>query len=216
RRVIQVEREAAADQAAIGKCAHDEIAGAAVAYAQSLISVARWCHERSGRAMSRSAIPMGAQALEQRIERLVRVRVPLTRTRQAAAVIAAVTGLSACAMLPLVSASAGPAQRLLALLHSRDYVVEGDVKSTLAQLRREGDLGEAIAALGAADWQTREKAAWILGQVGDRRAVLPLLEAWRRDRSESRSTMAWALGVIGDSLAESPLIASLSASSAEE
>src|SRR5262249_249313 len=151
-----------------------------------------------------------ANCLEQRIERLVRAPLPLTRMRLAAVTIVGVAGLSACVMLPTVSASASSAQRLLALLQGRDYRVEGDVKSALADLRRQGEVNEVVGALRSPDWETREKAAWILGQIGDRRTVPPLIAAWRQDRSESRSTMAWALGTIGDSRAVSALITSLS------
>ena len=216
RRMIHVEREAAADQAAIGMSPHDEVAKATVAYAQSLISVARWRRGLSGQAARGSAIPVGAtHCIEKRIERLVRDPAPLTRTRLASAAIVAIACLGTCLMLPMVSVSAGSAQRLFELLHGRDYRVEGDVKSTLADLRREGEMGDVVAALGAPAWETREKAAWILGQIGDRKAVPPLISAWRRDRSESRSTMAWALGTIGDSRAVSALIASVSEPSAE-
>jgi HEAT repeat protein len=65
------------------------------------------------------------------------------------------------------------------------------------------------------DWHVRHDAAAALGEVGDPRAVEPLI-ACLRDPSEAVCDVAgWALGEIGDARAVEPLIAALRDSDGE-
>ena len=58
-------------------------------------------------------------------------------------------------------------------------------------------------------WRVRRDAAEALGQIGDARAVGPLIAALRDDISSVRQAAAEALGQIGDTSAVEPLIAAL-------
>ena len=62
-------------------------------------------------------------------------------------------------------------------------------------------------------WRVRRDAAEALGQIGDARAVGPLIAALRDDISSVRQAAAEALGQIGDTSAVEPLIAALRAAS---
>lgn len=79
-----------------------------------------------------------------------------------------------------------------------------------ARLRAACDVSGLIMALGdRQDWHVRHDAAAALGEVGDPRAVEPLI-ACLRDPSEAVCDVAgWALGEIGDARAVEPLIAAL-------
>jgi HEAT repeat protein len=73
-----------------------------------------------------------------------------------------------------------------------------------------------IGALARNATEARASAAWALGAIGDRRAVLPLTETLRRDADETtREQAAWALGAIGDESAVEGLSAALSDASGE-
>jgi HEAT repeat protein len=64
-----------------------------------------------------------------------------------------------------------------------------------------------IPLLGALErseaWQVRRKAAWALGQLGDKRAALALLEAFKDEKEEVASEAALALSAIGESVVPS-------------
>ena len=66
----------------------------------------------------------------------------------------------------------------------------------------EEESAEAVPALtrllGDTDWQVRSKAAWALGQIGDRRAADALASALKDSKPDVRKTAAWALGQIGE------------------
>jgi len=47
-------------------------------------------------------------------------------------------------------------------------------------------------------WEVRSKAAWALGQIGDRRAADALAWALKDARADVRKSAAWALGQIGN------------------
>ena len=85
-----------------------------------------------------------------------------------------------------------------------------------ARLRAACDVSGLIMALGdRQDWHVRHDAAAALGEVGDPRAVEPLI-ACLRDPSEAVCDVAgWALGEIGDARAVEPLIAALRDSDGE-
>jgi HEAT repeat protein len=73
-----------------------------------------------------------------------------------------------------------------------------------------------IDALSRNEVEARSNAAWALGAIGDRRAVLPLTETLQRDADETtREQAAWALGAIGDGGAVDGLSAALSDASGE-
>ena len=64
-----------------------------------------------------------------------------------------------------------------------------------------------IGALGDDDWEVRRDAAESLGEIGDLRAIEPLIDALRNDRHRYvRSSTIRALGRIGDPKAVEPLI----------
>jgi len=71
-----------------------------------------------------------------------------------------------------------------------------------------------IAALGHREPMTRTRAAWLLGKLGDKRAVLPLIAEIKHDRRDPEflATAAEALGVLRDESAI-PLLVRLSRSS---
>ncbi|MEJ5185587.1 MAG: HEAT repeat domain-containing protein, partial [Candidatus Geothermincolales bacterium] len=62
-----------------------------------------------------------------------------------------------------------------------------------------------IEALDDEDPETREKAAWALGEIGDVRAVEPLIRKLGDDAAAVRIKAAWSLGKIGDERAREPL-----------
>ena len=66
-----------------------------------------------------------------------------------------------------------------------------------------------IARLKHGDTRSRTDAAWALGQIGDPRAVEPLISTLRRGPSSARQTAALALGQIGDPRAVEPLVHAL-------
>lgn len=72
-----------------------------------------------------------------------------------------------------------------------------------------------IGALARKESEARRNAAWALGAIGDKRAVMPLTETLRRDSDEkTREHAAWALGALGDRRANEAISAALNDSSA--
>lgn len=67
----------------------------------------------------------------------------------------------------------------------------------------------AMRGLSDVDGDVRSSAAEALGQIGDVRAVEPLVAALRDPEGYVRNRAAWALGQIGDAQAVEPLIAAL-------
>jgi HEAT repeat protein len=70
-------------------------------------------------------------------------------------------------------------------------------------------LADASADAEAADWLLRAEAARVLGKLGDRRSVGPLVHELRHQHAAVRDAAAEALGVIGDSSAVEPLARAL-------
>lgn len=71
------------------------------------------------------------------------------------------------------------------------------------------DIDQLLGRLQTGDRETRYAAAQILGELGDERAVAPLIQALDDDDDMLRRRAAEALGKIGDSRAIAPLIAAL-------
>jgi len=74
----------------------------------------------------------------------------------------------------------------------------------LLKMRDEGDVDGLIAAL-----KYSGAPAYMLGQLGDKKAVEPLLELLKSDSKDRRSKGACALGKFGDKRAAQPLISAL-------
>lgn len=99
---------------------------------------------------------------------------------------------------------------LILALKKRDWQLDGETKSALAQIKSSGTIEPlAITLAQDTDWRVREKMAWALGQLNERDAVEPLIVALRDDAGEVRHTAAWALGMIGDARAIDALLVNL-------
>ena len=79
----------------------------------------------------------------------------------------------------------------------------------IAKLEARKDIDALVKALGyQKDWHIRSAAATALGQIGDIRAVEPLIAVLQQDEATiARESAAAALGQIGDARAVEPLIA---------
>lgn len=62
-----------------------------------------------------------------------------------------------------------------------------------------------VAGLGSPDWWARREAAWVLGKLGERRAVPRLARALGDASTAVRASAAWALGQIDTPAAIAPL-----------
>jgi len=83
-----------------------------------------------------------------------------------------------------------------------------DVKN----LKEKGNIKGLIKAMGytkPVGWKVRNDAAKALGEIGDKRAVKPLVVALKDKDKDMRSSAAKVLGQIGDARAVEPLIAGL-------
>ena len=67
-------------------------------------------------------------------------------------------------------------------------------------------IDQSIRNLGNSDWYMRERAAAVLGEIKDRRAVQPLIYALKDPDWSVRLRAAESLGEIGDPDAIDPLI----------
>jgi HEAT repeat protein len=213
-RVARAEREAAADLQAIESHGPGvERGGVAAEFASVLVAVAR-ASERAGSVASLGAEAIHAATgamLHERVLRLLEIEAPPSRLRRVVATAVAAAGLAMLGLLPLAPpvhsapARTGAVERLLASLHDRDWQLDDAVKAALDEIRSSDSLDAVIVVLGDPRPSAREKAAWILGQVGDRRAIEPLVAALRDPYGRVRHTAAWALGIIGDERAIEPL-----------
>jgi len=66
-----------------------------------------------------------------------------------------------------------------------------------------------VAGLGSPDWWARREAAWVLGKLGERRAVPRLVRALNDPSAAVRASAAWALGQIDAPAAIKPLSTAL-------
>ncbi len=60
-------------------------------------------------------------------------------------------------------------------------------------------------SLTAEEWWARREAAWVLGELGDRRATVRLIDALDDSSSAVRQSAAWALGRLDAPIALAPL-----------
>lgn len=81
--------------------------------------------------------------------------------------------------------------------------------STRAKIKFEGAFDDVVRALQSHDEEVREEAARALGELGDRRAVNPLIELLGDDNRYVRREAAKSLGKIGDEHAIPALINAL-------
>ena len=115
---------------------------------------------------------------------------------------------NAQALLGMRGLAAGPlAEALRAGGNDRSF--RSFVADTLVSIG-----GPAVVAvvqvLRAGDPEARERAAWVLGKIGDRRGVGALVRALGDRAARVRETAARALGEIGDRRAVKPLASALS------
>ena len=68
--------------------------------------------------------------------------------------------------------------------------------SDVEKMQANKDVGGLIEALKGKDWRVRIDAAGTLGDIGDTRAVEPLIEALKDENSIVRSIVEEALGKI--------------------
>jgi len=85
---------------------------------------------------------------------------------------------------------------------------EGQLDVVVFKLRRDVD-GLVRALAPENDYDVREAAADALGEIGDPRAVEPLIAALGDPDGDVREAAAEALGTIGDPRAVGPLTAAL-------
>jgi HEAT repeat protein len=106
---------------------------------------------------------------------------------------------------------------LVAALVEKDENVWARVRDALTKIDPDwrgnkaaaGALPYCLTGLGNTDAALRKKAAWILGTIGDARAVAPLIMTLADKDADVRAQAAWALGAIGDGQAVEPLLAAL-------
>ncbi len=92
--------------------------------------------------------------------------------------------------------------------------IDNEIKShiTNALIKMSGKRAsiQLLKLLRHNSWVTRMKAAEILGEIGDKRAVYPLIRTLRIDPEQTvKEWAAISLGKIGDKKASKPLVASL-------
>lgn len=98
---------------------------------------------------------------------------------------------------------------IIKTLKGRNFEMKGEVVTALNQIRTSGTIEPLLAALKEPSEHTREKAAWVLGNLEDDRAVDGLVQALQTGDWRGQHTVAWALGMIRDRRAVAPLIESL-------
>jgi len=208
-RQIRLERENCCDDLAVSAC------GDAIGYARALAELERIRSVEPQLAMRAS----GGQLLS-RIRRLVLPSCTNPgRPAPVFALLLAVPVLAGIFVAHSASAQAAEdsgADALFAHLHARDWVVEGEVKRLLGEVQAIGNIQPFLIALQSRrEWQSREKAAWVLGMVGNSNTVEGLSTSLGDESPSVRHTAAWALGRIGDARAIDALAANLNDTSAE-
>jgi HEAT repeat protein len=207
-RQIRLERENCCDDLAVCAC------GDVIGYARALAEL-----ERIRGAEPKLAVAASGGQLLPRIRRLV---LPSSSSAPAAPVFALCLAVLILAVTVFTRPAGAQspddraADTLFAQLHARDWAVEGEVKRLLGEVQASGNIQPFLNVLHSRrDWQTREKAAWVLGMAGNANAVEGLSASLRDESPSVRHTAAWALGRIGDARAIDVLAANLNDSSAE-
>ena len=95
-------------------------------------------------------------------------------------------------------------------MKDKEWKVRGDAALALITLGNEQGWNYLITALGDKNnWYIRSITAEVLGEIGDQRAVEPLIAALKDNTWKVRINAMEALGKIGDQRAVEPLIAAL-------
>jgi HEAT repeat protein len=81
----------------------------------------------------------------------------------------------------------------LVMLPSNSYSQDDQLEKLIKNLRSE-------------EWETREEAAQLLGDLKDHTAIVPLISVLKDEHPFVRKKASWALGEIGDTMAVKPLI----------
>lgn len=209
-RQMRQEREHCCDDLAVATC------GDALTYARALAEL-----EGFRAAAPRLAVAATGGDLMQRVRRLVAPELRDSGFPSSAIVVIGIAALMLAGIFATQSTHAqNPtdeiADSLFAHLHARDWTVAGEVKRQLDRLYASGDIQPFVSALRTRrDWQSREKAAWILGMVRNLAAIEPLTAGLRDESPAVRHTAAWALGTIGDARAIDALVANLNDANSE-
>ncbi len=91
-----------------------------------------------------------------------------------------------------------------------DNEIKSHVANAIIKISRKKAPLQLILLLRHKSWVTRMKAAEILGEIGDKKAVYPLIRILRIDQEPTvKEWAAISLGKIGDKKASKPLVASL-------
>lgn len=116
--------------------------------------------------------------------------------------------------------SVGDIESLLAAVQDDRYEVWAPASLALLRLHEPAAVPRLLAALAVPNQRLRCPVATVLGEIGDQRAVEPLIALLRDGACEvvwenERARAAEALGQLGDPRAVEPLIAALAAENAE-
>jgi beta-lactamase regulating signal transducer with metallopeptidase domain len=212
-RIIRLERESAADAAALERIEAGERAAAVAAYAATLIAVAG----NPNRLRQVAALGNGI-GLEVRIRRLFADSRP-GAARVALASVSLSAAFLCIAALPAAAPSRPPiphfradggvayqasAAALTAILSGtahRNHTATPHMLRQLDVIRASGSVEPLREALADSDRRTREAAAWVAGELGDARLTAAVAERLRDEDAYVQHAAAWALGTIGDTRA---------------
>jgi hypothetical protein len=89
------------------------------------------------------------------------------------------------------------------------WLLRGEAAEALGELRDPLALDALVRILQRKEFDLRRfrvVAAWALGEIGDARALQPLIDCLKDEYHHIQRTAAWALGRIGDARAVKPLI----------
>jgi HEAT repeat protein len=109
----------------------------------------------------------------------------------------------------LVKIGAPAVEPLIAALKDEVERVRKAAAETLVKIGAPAVEPLIAAWRDSSNWHVRQAAVGALGQIGDARAVKPLIGALKNRDEYMRKAAAWALGQIGDPRAVEPLIAAL-------
>lgn len=102
--------------------------------------------------------------------------------------------------------------RLITNLGDKNFLIRKPAAEELGKLKNhisEEQFDRIVAGLKAEDWEMREGCAMALGEIGDSRAMVPLVAVISGDTPWVREIAAEALGKLNDSRAVVPLIQKL-------